>query len=714
MQKIHEHYSADKPVENESEDRFQRYPFAKRISKTIIDRKSHECLVIGINGVWGEGKSSVLNFLETELIREENIEILHFNPWRYGNEDALLKSFFYKIGDVLGKKLGKQAQKIASYLSKYGSGNVLNYGFNLGNIAKVFADVEVEQLKRKINEHLEKSEKRLVVFIDDIDRLDKDEVYALFRLLKLTGDFSNTTYVLSFDKNMVSAAISERFGKGEFESGESFLEKIIQVPLNLPKAQSETLTQYCVERIKVALAANQIELSTEDADRFELNFKSYVVTRLNTPRMAVRYANAISFSVPLMNGEVNIADLMLLEAIKVFYPRHYDFIKQFPDYFLSSYREGDIFSRSKPDEKKELFKSQFDKFSSDLNSKEKQAVQRLIIQLFPILEDVYHNYSYSNDSIKLWTANKRICSHSYFERYFTYTVQHGEISDVVIDQFLRSIDTSDSDEITKSVSQIISTASDIKFLQKLHNLEEHISWSTGKKLFVGIMKNENLLTKEGSPFNFRLDAGFNSFAMLVYRFLSRNSDSQELFPFAKELLSLSTNYTLASDLKHWYLHERNDGSKLFDDNQEKEFEIVLFDIVETSIDGNEDILDKYPNEASSILKFWSDYQPERFNEYLENYLNNAKENILKLLGAFTPIITSTAFRNPYKGDLQKDNYEYIVSFIDKEDILERVLICFKEQELMVSPEWVSRKAGGNDALNLCRQFYHWYNMDSQN
>ncbi|PKG42573.1 P-loop NTPase fold protein [Psychroflexus sp. MES1-P1E] len=76
-----QNFSSDKPVENEEQDRFQRYNFSKRIADTIIQRENEEGIVIGIYGAWGEGKTSVLNFIQKELDKQKTILTVALNPW---------------------------------------------------------------------------------------------------------------------------------------------------------------------------------------------------------------------------------------------------------------------------------------------------------------------------------------------------------------------------------------------------------------------------------------------------------------------------------------------------------------------------------------------------------------------------------------------------------------------------------------------------------
>src|SRR3954469_14483410 len=112
-------YTADKPINKETEDRFRRYKFSKRIADTIINRKDDESIVIGIYGAWGEGKTSVLNFIDTELKRKKEIITVKFNPWRYGDEVSLLKQFFSKLAAALNLELKSKTEKAGELIKKY-------------------------------------------------------------------------------------------------------------------------------------------------------------------------------------------------------------------------------------------------------------------------------------------------------------------------------------------------------------------------------------------------------------------------------------------------------------------------------------------------------------------------------------------------------------------------------------------------------------------
>lgn len=214
-----EKISADLPLNDPKEDLFRRYPFAQRIAESIGARDPSSPLVIGIYGPWGDGKTSVLNFVRHELEKMEDVITVSFNPWQFNNENALLMSFFSTLAEALNRDLKSKKEKIGDILSEYGqllaplsyTGATLgiNPGVAAEELGKKLSNIPIQEKKKKIETLLAEEKKRIVILIDDIDRLDKQEIHALFRLVKLTADFSYCAYVLAFDPEIVASSIGE-------------------------------------------------------------------------------------------------------------------------------------------------------------------------------------------------------------------------------------------------------------------------------------------------------------------------------------------------------------------------------------------------------------------------------------------------------------------------------------------------------------------------
>lgn len=214
-------YIADQPIASKSEDQFNRAPFATRIAETLAIRTDPSSIVIGLYGPWGDGKTSVLEMMQEELKTHDEIIVVRFNPWHFQTEDLLLRGFFSTLADAMGRSLPSIREKAGSLLQKYGS--VLSLAsisiagvvqVSPGDAAKGLGDamsnVGLDDLRFRIECMLADAKKRLVILIDDIDRLDRDETHAVFKLVKLSASFRHTAYVLAFDDVVVSSALGGR------------------------------------------------------------------------------------------------------------------------------------------------------------------------------------------------------------------------------------------------------------------------------------------------------------------------------------------------------------------------------------------------------------------------------------------------------------------------------------------------------------------------
>jgi predicted KAP-like P-loop ATPase len=699
-------FSSDKPVENSEQDRFQRYGFSKRIADTIKQRDADEGIVIGIYGAWGEGKTSVLNFIQKELNEDDTILQVSLNPWRYNDEETLIKNFLKKIAQVLGKELDSKKEKFGSFIERYGSfGSII--GTDLSDVGKTLSNVDLEELKNRIDEFLKESKSKLVIFVDDIDRLDKQEIYSLFRLVKLTADFTNTTYILSFDEQMVASAIGDRFGAGNEKSGQNFLEKIIQVPLQIPQAQIAALKKYCFELVDKAINESELELNKKEVQRFVSAFSHNVLLRLTTPRMAIRYGNSLSFAIPLLKGEVNHVDLMLIEAIKIFYPKHYEFIKNNTHYFTSTYSSHSFGSQDVKGKKDEL-SEHLENLGRDLSKAEKGAILNLLKSLFPRLNEAFHN-TFQHEGDKEWQKEKRIVSTSYFNRYFSYAVIEGELSDVEFDEFVESIEESNLVTTAKNIKEIIEKSSADNFLFKIRTYEEELSLKSTLNLSLAIAIMGDLFAKSKSFFAFGMDGAQTQAAIFIYNILKKHKEEKEdIFEFSKILMSEQIPYDFAYQINNW-LRSGEGEEKVFDTEQYVELSKILRERALKDC-GDLPIFEKYPNNLSYIFSTWFEEDSEELKKYLKSFIEKDPKYLKMLLVAMTPTATSTNHPEPYKTNFSKELYEYSIKILEKGYLHNKITENFSDEIEKEKVQFFDFENNQTD-INILRQFEHWHSKD---
>ncbi len=547
-------YISDSPITDPSQDRFKRWLFAQRITQTIVNRSDPSSIVIGIYGAWGDGKTTVLNFIEKELNNYGNVICIRFNPWRFSNEIELLRNFFETLADALGKSIETATENIGNLLKKYGSGILSCFSLTVGGVFNVspgpgieklgntLSSVKLDDLRNRIERALSEAKKRVVILIDDIDRLDKIEIQTIFKIVKLSADFKYIAYILAFDDEMVAAALKEKYSSAEKESGRSFLEKIIQVPLHLPMVDSVSLRQLCFHCVDEALHDAQIEWCENEAREFVEHFTRGLEIRLKTPRMCKRFANAIAFSLPILNSEVNHVDLMLIEGIRVFYPKLFEIIRDNPGTFLNDrprINEEKIKKRNL-----ELITQAF----TGLVEEEQESAKELLISLFPYMCWFFNGHHFGVTDENVWYENKRISSQYYFKRYFSYAIPEGDIPDQIIESFIQQTKKESLDNVISNITKIVDNKNVDTFILKLRGKERKLAPQIAHKLAIAIARNGSIFPKreDDAPYT----TPFAQAGLLVYHLIKKQSND-DCFELAKIVVKEGQPIIFAFECFNW-------------------------------------------------------------------------------------------------------------------------------------------------------------------
>jgi hypothetical protein len=367
----------------------------------------------------------------------------------------MFQGFFATLADALDEQTASTAERVGLTLRDYGGllvavpvvGDVLKEGASAAG-AKL-SETSLAKQRKKIEDLLAKHGQRVVILIDDIDRLDKSEIQAMFRLVKIAADFKHTAYVLAFDHRVVASALAERYA-AEPTHGASFMDKIIQLPLHLPPAPPDVLRTLALETVDAALAQAEIDLTKEDTAAFVSAFDRAVAPRLMTPRAAKRYGNALLFSLPMIGGEVHPVDLMLVEAMRVCYPPLYEWVRSHPQEVLGPYSSSG--GRDQP--ALTALRTAVDAATEGLSADDAARARTLLTTLLPRTESAWDNKQWGSDWDELWARDKRIASKLYFRRYFTYAVPPGDVPDADLDALLAELDSGEPD-----ISRLVSMAS---------------------------------------------------------------------------------------------------------------------------------------------------------------------------------------------------------------------------------------------------------------
>ncbi|GAM14685.1 KAP family P-loop NTPase fold protein [Mesobacillus selenatarsenatis] len=671
----HEIYSSDSPVLNHSQDQFNRYPFAKRVASVISKRKDPSSIVIGIYGAWGEGKTSVFNFIDGELNKEEHVVCIRFNPWRYGEEEQMLINFFNEMAASIDRTIETGSEKIGVFINKFvkPAATIVGKGDVAEGVSSLFTNADIEKLRGRIEAVLEEEKKRVVILIDDIDRLEKNEIHAVFRLVKLTADFKYTAYVLAFDKEMVSSALQERYGGGNQNAGKAFLEKIIQVPLQLPAIDSNDLRTFCLRGVDTALELAEIKLTEEQVQLFVNNFTS-IEKQLKTPRQAMLYSNILTFSLPILKGEVSPVDLMLIEGLRVFSPEVYELIRNNKEIFINE----PLFGYRKSDEEAQRRKQKIETVLNGFSLEIAEEIKKVLLFLFPRLNNIFGNTHYGADWEKSWNKNQRICTNQYFQRYFTYSIPRRDISDQVIRDLMRYTEDLKSEELAKELDTKITPDNVDILILKIRSEVRTLTKEQAGNLAIAVSK---LGHKFPNPVTFLSANTFVQGAMLITDCIESIDGKEEQINLAIKICKIGEPLNFAVECFRWLRRdtEKHPNPKGFSD---QEIEVIGKELAgriseefeDKSLLFDGDISMKFPQ----IFYIWNKFgEPSQQSEFLRKLLEENSNFAQDLLESYLGT-TWGSDGIPKKSNFERSEYESIIQVIDPEFLVSAIKKVYGE------------------------------------
>ena len=499
---------ADRPISTRAEDRFDRAPFAGQVANIIVRRSDPSSLVVGVYGPWGDGKTSVLQLIQEALAGNDDVVSMTYNPWFYGaSTEAITKSFFQSLGEALEKTGWFTKENVATLVARFGKA-IPHVGEAVAAYGEAISSESLIEARDKIGEVLKKHGKKVVVFVDDIDRLDRADIQTLFKLVRLSGDFDHTTYVLAFDDVIVAEALGEAYGSGDIAAGRRFLEKIVQAPLHLPPAKPETLRTMlfaCCDR-----AMRESDLILVEGEQYELanNLVSAFGEVLRTPRQVKLFDNALTFAVPMLKGEVRIVDQILIEGLRVFYPAVYQAVRQNPQALLHDNR-----NHFGPPAPPNPVQAVID--ALPLDEPQKSRIEDLITHLFPRTGTM----GYGSEWDTRWNIEKRVCSRDYFHRYFTYAVPTGDLSDQTVDAIVEDATQGAVEAVGLAVDKALERSAAEVLIRKLRLREDLIPAAAAPVLASALADRGDRLPRSGEPLVG--DWVFRQAAILVAHLVSR-------------------------------------------------------------------------------------------------------------------------------------------------------------------------------------------------
>lgn len=436
----------DKPIQSHEVDLLHREKFVNSIVNLLHNNDDDDSLTIGLYGEWGSGKTSIINMICERLTSvdkewsgygegEEYIKVIHFNPWLYSNASDLTRQFFTHLQSELEKNKAHKFATIVKKLGQYKEAMVpavsLFFGPTAGIATKVGIDAlttytsqtenrSLQTIKDELVEKLKELKQKIVIFIDDIDRLSDEEIVTTFKLVKLLADFPYVTYVLAFDYEVVAEALN----RVQHNRGKEYMEKIIQVPIAIPIAREFDVKEVFENRVERILGTDKFNRIKKDL-RWKALFSEGIIRFLHTIRDVNRYCNLVRIRYLMLKDNINCIDLLGICCLQVFENTIYQRLPFHKDLLCRTNR---IFSDKLYSDKtiKNIVKKKYDNLISLAQNRE--LVVNILMLLFPDFHRyIKENVRYSHMSKEEVVLNYNICDVRNFDRYFIYDLSDTDI-----------------------------------------------------------------------------------------------------------------------------------------------------------------------------------------------------------------------------------------------------------------------------------------------
>jgi len=389
-------FNTDKPIEKIEEDLLNRATFSKELASAILSYTDTENFAISLCGEWGCGKTSILHMVVQEIKKgsqdmpeDEKPIIINFNPWNYSDKNQLISQFFKEIFTVLKKENNNEKLKQAGdALQKYSS--VFDYAKYIPRVGEFIAllkplfeglgkqmsdisyDMDsIENQKRLVIDVLKELKQKIIVIVDDIDRLNNEQIRMIFQLVNSVAGFPNMIYLLSFDRTVVVRVLSEE----QKCDGEEYLEKIIQVPFDVPEAKKEQVHKVFFRELDKIVINMSEDLF--DKEHWNTIFRDCISKFIHSIRDVNRVVNAYKLKYKLMHSETNWVDLLCITTLQISAPEIYGWIINNIDMLAGTYYEG--ISGVKQKENKKSYLTIFE----SVYSKNPELMLTIIQDLFP-------------------------------------------------------------------------------------------------------------------------------------------------------------------------------------------------------------------------------------------------------------------------------------------------------------------------------------------
>lgn len=623
-------FSSDRPINKSSEDLLGRSAFSKRIATAITNLKTGDSTVIGLYGAWGSGKTSIINMIEEELERTQSgILVIRFNPWNRIEGTNLISEFFQVVKENINKedidkilpkidfdgaKQKKLSEAIDTYAESLKGGKKVAFRL-ISSIISRNSDRQlgsIEKRKREIYKLLEEYNMRILIVIDDIDRLSDVQIRSIFQLVATIADFPNVNYLLSYEKRIVENALSSIQGC----NGSEYLEKIVQIPIKIPKINQKKIADLLSKKLTTLSNYATTEQEMTDISNRASFLRYCLFPYIKTMRDLYRYSNVLDFELAGSGNKVSPIDIAAISAISTFEPELTQWIIANKALFCGG-TPGYSTSDSKGE--KENFRTEIEKLLRNKNN-DVDDILRALSMLFPSFAKSV-GLPYTAVSTNFLRMHKMLSHEEIFDAYFESAIDSYDFPQALIYNMATEYDEK---EVSRIVEGSFRNNNYGELLEGFLGITNEISSSRAPIVFRSFVRH---IKKTYNSESFSLFSDNQRVIDLVNKLLDTTGvgEASLLIHEAVENFDIEDFIAFSSFIvQQEYAYKRNGFKKAVPRKQLIDLETLEFveqKLIQKTQESMEElsILDK--EGAHDLLRIWEKINPGSYNHSFRHALN---------------------------------------------------------------------------------------------
>lgn len=408
----------DEPITTEEADLFGRDGYAARVAEQIVATHSGKASVVfGLTGPWGSGKTSLINLIENVLApKGGEYSVVRFTPWAAQDVSSLLGEFYAALLGALPKRKRANARRAFGSLLRIAAPMAIAIpiaGASAGAAATAAADSLTkhpswDEAFQTAADHIAASSKKILVVVDDIDRLQGDELLTVLKVVRLLGRFPGVQYLLAYDHDSLMHTLTTAHAARSASEARRYIEKMVQYPVPVPALIGAQIVSLLNAGIAEVMQRRRLDSDLTDMRRLRDLMPTMRAT-LNTPRSISRYISQLDYDLSMHPpGETDVEDVMGLTLLRVVFPELHTKLPQYQHQLVTSHTYEAATASTGTGEYEPF---NLDDLLTDLTPADREHARTMLHMLFPKFKSE-HNIN----------PRRGVATQSYFGRYFTMTI----------------------------------------------------------------------------------------------------------------------------------------------------------------------------------------------------------------------------------------------------------------------------------------------------